>query len=222
MLDTGRPTHRLAERFAAVTAEEAAALLGEVDRDADRYLEWERFNAAVRRIALRAVLGEAARDDDRVFDLLSKLMDEANGLPDRQSENYEPYRKRIEAYVADAEEGSIVGLFGDAPADAETDPAGQVTHWLFALGDTLAINAWRALALISTHPVQAAEVTGRAHRRRAQGRRPDRVRDHRSRLSRGLPRGRDAALSRRRRCCRARPCARSIGTAPRCRREPRC
>jgi cytochrome P450 len=168
VLDTGRPTHRLAERFAAVTAEEAAALLAEVDGDADRYLEWESFNAAVRRVALRAVLGDAARDDDRVFGLLSKLMDEANGLPDSRSESYEPYRKRIEAYVADAEPESIVGLFGDAPADADSDPAGQVTHWLFALGDTLAINAWRALALISTHPAQAAEVMselGAAERR---------------------------------------------------------
>ena len=158
VLDTGKPTHRLAERFAAVIAEEAAALLAEVDGETDRYLEWDRFNAAVRRITLRVVLGEAARDDDRVFDLLSKLMDEANGLPDERSAHYEPYRKRIDAYVADAEDGGIVGLFGDAPADAETDPAGQVTHWLFALGDTLAINALRALALISTHPAHAAEV----------------------------------------------------------------
>src|SRR5262249_13528317 len=31
---------------------------------------------------------------------------------------------------------------------------GQVTHWLFATGDTLAINVFRALALLATHPRQ--------------------------------------------------------------------
>ncbi len=158
VLDTGKPAHRLAERFAAVTAEEAAALLAEVDREADRYLEFEPFNDAVRRITLRCVLGDAARDDERVFELLEKLMDEANGLPKERSDSYEPYRKRIEAYVADAEDGSVVGLFADAPSDPEVDAPGQVTHWLFALGDTLAINALRALALITTHRMQSEQV----------------------------------------------------------------
>ena len=42
--------------------------------------------------------------------------------------------------------GSLVGQFAEAPADAETKPVGQIAHWLFATGDTLAINAFRALA----------------------------------------------------------------------------
>jgi cytochrome P450 len=61
-------------------------------------------------------------------------------------------------YVSDPEEGSLVGLFDDAPKDPKVNPAGQVTHWLFALGDTLAINAFRALALITTHPAQRRRV----------------------------------------------------------------
>jgi cytochrome P450 len=42
-----------------------------------------------------------------------------------------------------------VALFDQAPTTDTTRPAGQVTHWLFALGDTLAINAFRCLALLA-------------------------------------------------------------------------
>jgi len=164
VLDTDRPTHRLTERFAAVTAEEVAALLDEVEAEQERYLDWEPLNRCVRRITARVVLGNAARDDARVWELLSELMEEANGMPDEdeRSDAYEPYRKRIEGYVDDAAPDSIVGLFAEAPSGPETDPAGQVTHWLFALGDTLAINALRALALVTTHPEQRARVVAEA------------------------------------------------------------
>jgi cytochrome P450 len=160
VLDTGRPAHRLAKRFATVIAQEGAALTTEIETDGDGYLDWDAFNLCVRRIALRTILGDDARDDGRVFELLSKLMEEANGLPDEdeRSEYYQPFRKRIEGYVAEPEPESLVGLFGEAPAGPDTDPPGQVPHWLFALGDTLAINAYRTLALITTHPEQRARV----------------------------------------------------------------
>jgi cytochrome P450 len=163
VLDTGKPAHRLARRFATVVAQEATALLAEIDSDGDGYLDWDAFNLCVRRVALRAVLGDDARDDGRVFELLSKLMEEANGLPKERSEHYQPFRKRIEGYVAEPEPESLVGLFAGAPVGPDTDPAGQVPHWLFACGDTLAINAYRALALITTHPEQRARVIAEAN-----------------------------------------------------------
>ena len=55
--------------------------------------------------------------------------------------------RALQSYVKAAEAGSLASLFAQAPAGAHTDPTGQVTHWLFALGDTLAINALRCLAL---------------------------------------------------------------------------
>ena len=79
-------------------------------------------------------------------------MDEANSLPDEPSPELEAYLERIERYVDAGEEGSLVARFDQAPRNAETKPARQVTHWLFAMGDTLAINSLRALAAIATHP----------------------------------------------------------------------
>jgi cytochrome P450 len=154
VLDTGQPMHRLAERFAVVCRDETSRLLDTVDTAEDGQLEWERFYEAIRIITRRVVLGDAARDDTELTDLLAELMDEANGLPKEQSEGFAPFMERLTTYVAEAEAGSLVGLFGDAPAGPQTDPVGQVPHWMFALGDTLAINAFRALALIAAHPGQ--------------------------------------------------------------------
>jgi cytochrome P450 len=148
VLATAEPVHPLADRFAAVVAEEVAALLA----GAGAELGWEPWAAALRRITRRIVLGDGARDDEELSELLATLMDEANSLPDSESESFAPYIEKIKRYVEAAEEGSLVGWFADAPADAETRPARQVTHWLFAMGDTLAINAFRALAVIASHP----------------------------------------------------------------------
>jgi cytochrome P450 len=157
VLDTGQAVHRLGDRFRAIAGEEAADLSRRVETGAGR-LEWEAFHGAGRRITRRIVLGDAAADDQSVTDLLGTLMSEANRLPKKRSEHFEPFMMKVSGYVTAAEAGSLVGLFGEAPSDAETDLAGQVPHWLFALGDTLPANAFRALALIVSHPQQKARV----------------------------------------------------------------
>jgi cytochrome P450 len=151
VLDTGEPRHRDADRFAAIAAEEARAL-GEGE------LAWEAWNDAFRRITRRVVLGEAAADDRELSETLAEMMSEANGMPGEVSERYPAFVTRLGRYVAAAEPGSLVSHFGEAPADAETKPVGQLPHWLFANGDTLAINAFRALAAIASHPSQRAKL----------------------------------------------------------------
>jgi cytochrome P450 len=147
VLDTGAPRHRDADRFEAIAAEEARALgAGE--------LSWEPWNDAFRRITRRVVLGDAAADDTELSETLAEMMSEANGMPGEISERYAAFVTRLGRYVAAAEPGSLVGHFGEAPADAQTKPVGQIPHWLFANGDTLAINAFRALAAIASHPAQ--------------------------------------------------------------------
>ncbi len=151
VLDTDKPVHRLAARFAAVSVEEAEAL--------PTALDWDTWNRAVRRVTRRIVLGECAAGDEQLFELLGKLMDEANGLPkERSGDTYGRFTALVDGYVRQAEPGSLAGLFADAPLSAECNPAGQVTHWLFALGDTLAINALRALAELISHPAELEQV----------------------------------------------------------------
>jgi cytochrome P450 len=157
VLDTPRTAHRLSDRFVNVAGEETEALLDEVAVDGAS-LGYDSFHGAFRRIVRRIVLGDSARDDEELTDLLAQLMSDANGLPSERSDRLEPFMDRIRAYVLAAEPGSLVGLFGEVDSAPDTRVEGQVPHWLFALQDTLSANALRALALIASHPEQRSIV----------------------------------------------------------------
>ena len=148
VLDAG--TRSCAQRFEAIAAEEARSL--------SEALDWEGWNGAVRRATRRIVLGEAAASDEELSLMLAELMDKSNPPGRGDGELFSRYSEKLERYVEAGEEGSLVALFDEAPSSAQTRPAGQVTHWLFALGDTLAINALRCLALLATHPDELARV----------------------------------------------------------------
>ncbi len=149
VLDAGMSSG--ADRFAAVCAEESARLPEELD--------WDTWNRAVRRVTRRIILGEGAADDDSISEMLGELMDKSNPPGGGDEELYESYVTALERYVDEAEPGSLVSYFDRAPATERTEPAGQVTHWLFALGDTLAINALRCLALLAVFDEQREHVS---------------------------------------------------------------
>ena len=151
VLDTGKPLHRLADRFAAVSVEEATRLSGELD--------WDAFNAAVRTVTRRVVLGDEAAGDAELSELLGELMDKSNPPGKGDDDLYARFLHKLREHVSAAREGSLAGLAADAPAPGG-DLAGQLTHWLFALGDTLAINAFRCLAVLAAQ----TQVRGRVLR----------------------------------------------------------
>jgi cytochrome P450 len=158
VLDTGEKRHRLAERFAGTADAEAVALLADVDATPDGELRWEAWHRSWRRLTRRVIFGDGARDDEGLSERLEELMARANSLPSDPAEGLAGFMAAIERYVGEGEEGSLVSLIAEAPADRETKVAGQLPHWFFALQDTLAINSLRALALIASHPRQRTKV----------------------------------------------------------------
>src|SRR3954451_731443 len=76
VLEPGRPLHELAAPFARAIADEAVVLLSEATHDGE--LSWDAFNVAWWRLVRRVVLGDQARDDDTVTDLLARLRLDAN------------------------------------------------------------------------------------------------------------------------------------------------
>ena len=151
VLDTGR-LHRQAERFLAVANEEADRLA------AMSTLNFEAINAAFARITRRVVFGDSAADDEALTKQLGDLMAAGNKMPGKPADGYDEFVERIQSYVDAAEPGSLCAQVADAPVTAQTDVPGQLVHWLFAMGDTLPANLYRALALLASHPLQLTEV----------------------------------------------------------------
>jgi cytochrome P450 len=115
-------------------------------------LDWPHFHKVIQRISRRIILGDNASDDEHISTQLATLMTKANPPGKGDPQLFNTYLAALERYVHAAEPNSLVGQFAPAPASDITHPTHQVIHWMFAMGDTLAINLWRCLALLATHP----------------------------------------------------------------------
>ncbi|KAB2346610.1 cytochrome P450 [Actinomadura rudentiformis] len=160
VLNTHRPVHQYGDLIAGKIASEAAELMAGTDT-----LTWDDFRVAWWRVIRRVVLGDAARDDDRVSDLLTRLRMEANwAFAPRRPQIYREFRQRLDGYVRNAEHGSLAELVATTPATGRTKPQAQMPQWLFAF-EPAGMAAYCALALLATHPEQArrayAEIEGR-------------------------------------------------------------
>lgn len=157
VLDTGRPLHRLAPQLVTKVRDEIALLMADVDRAGE--LTWDDYSRAFSRIVRRTVLGDAARDDGRISDLLAALRRDANWayLRRRRIDVRRDFMTRLHTYLQMAEPGSLAAILAATPAAEMTRPAGQVPQWLFAF-DAAGIAAFRALAMLATHPEQRARV----------------------------------------------------------------
>lgn len=112
--------------------------------------DWSAFHECFQRIARRVILGDGAAEDERLTELLGELMSDANSMPGESGDGVRELEQMITRHVDRADRGSLVARFAGAPSDAKTNPIGQVPHWLFAFGDTLAINAFRTLAVLAS------------------------------------------------------------------------
>lgn len=156
ILQTDRPTHQLADRIQAVARQEAAAILDQATQQGGR-LDWPTFTAGFTRLVRRVVLGDAAADDLRTTQLMTRLRAAANWSvlrPARKRSRAELAR-HIAGYVQRAEEGTLAALLAPRAAQGDLDPAGQIPHWLFAF-DAAGITTVRTMAVLATHPQQAA------------------------------------------------------------------
>jgi cytochrome P450 len=153
VLDSGKSMHRLAEVFAALAVEEADALLASGEP-----IQWEALNSAFQRLTRRVVLGSAAADDTGLSALLGDLMAAGNKMPGKPDPAYADFEAQLQKYVDEPDADALTGLVAAAPQDNSTRVAGQLVHWLFAMGDTLPANLFRALALLATHPASLAVV----------------------------------------------------------------
>lgn len=150
VLEVGTPLHSLAKSFTKVAADTAAELVGEP-------FDYHRIDAAFQRMTRRVVFGDHAADDTRLMEVLGELMSLGNKMPGEPGPQYPELIAMIEGHLAKAEAGSLAAEIAKTPAPPG-GAAGQVIHWLFAMGDTLAANTLRAMAALASHPEQRTEV----------------------------------------------------------------
>ena len=138
--------HPMAAHIHAVVRQESKAALS-----ASTLIEWDELAGLIERITLRAIFGNLGDRERRCRQLLLELMVEANELrvPDRGS-NYDEFRSELAAACDAATGDSLAGLAARAqPAIDRALIPDQVTHWMFAMNDTLAENVARAAGLIA-------------------------------------------------------------------------
>jgi cytochrome P450 len=150
VLEPDTPVHRLASSFLGVATDTARELTG---TDVDYHV----IDGAFQRMTRRVVLGDQAADDTGLMDVLGELMSQGNKMPGEPGPEYPELIRIIEGHLARAEPGSLAAEIAAAPAPPG-GAAGQVIHWLFAMGDTLAANTLRALAALATHKAERSEV----------------------------------------------------------------
>jgi cytochrome P450 len=160
--------HSLAARFALVADEE----MGEVCERAvaGGKLDWDAFFVGWYRMVRRIVLGDAARDDEELTDLLAKLRHRANlaFLWPKDRSGREAFLARVRGYVDAAAPGSLAGQMARACTDATQQPHHQLPHYLFAF-DPAGMASFRTLALLAAHPEVEARVLAEIAAARGQG-----------------------------------------------------
>jgi cytochrome P450 len=120
-------------------------------------LSWDTHTVGWFNMVRRVILGDAAREDHVLTDMLAALRSDANWafLRPKRKRLRRRFFQRLNHHLARAEQGSLASVIADIPTTDRTAPSQQVPQWLFAF-DAACIATFRALALLASHPAQAA------------------------------------------------------------------
>lgn len=152
VLEEGCPMHSLAGKLRRIVELEFGELLSVLDRKDGSFLTWDDFEFSWNRMIRSLLLGDGARDDVELTNMLNKLRDTGNWAflhPKRKKLRARFYR-RLQAHLDRAEPNSLAGLAALFPNDQQTQPADQFTHYMFAF-DPGGMATFRALALLASH-----------------------------------------------------------------------
>lgn len=153
-LDTPCLVHGMMDDLLRGIEEEAQGLLAEARRT--KTLNWDMFIIAWSRMVRRVILGDGARDDHELTDVLASLRSAANWafLAPKRKRLRDQFHARLDSHLARAEPGSLAERIETLSGTRKISPSHQVAQWLFAF-EPGAMAAFRALALLATHPASA-------------------------------------------------------------------
>ena len=131
-------------------------------------LGWDDFAELFERVTLQIIFGKGELGNEGegtpMTEALTRMMGESNRIVGlRPSRYFDGFYQRIRPSLAHPKENSLAHLASVTPATPQTRVENQLTHWLFAMKDTLAENVVPALALICAHPEAEARVRHQHH-----------------------------------------------------------
>lgn len=149
-LETANPMHSMAARFAEIVDAEADMLLREAGTGGE--LDWEHFFRTWYRVVRRIVLGDGARDDDELTDMLAQLRARGNWAFFRMKARKlrDRFHRRLNMHLERGEPGSLAERIKALHKTPVAEPSHQVAQWLFAF-DPGGMATFRALAMLSIH-----------------------------------------------------------------------
>jgi cytochrome P450 len=120
---------------------------------AGREIVWDDFAETFDAITLQIIFGAEAGHDTALLKRLRKMMREGNRVVAlRKSRHFDAFYASVAAYLKSPRQHSLAFLSSRAPSTEDTRVPNQIPHWMFAMSETLAANAARALALIVAEP----------------------------------------------------------------------
>jgi len=158
VLESNQAVHHMAARFLPLVDQEAARILANAREKGE--LDWDAWADGWYRLVRRVVFGDAAADDQELNDMTVALRKAANWafLHPKKKATQARFFARIQHYLDRAEPGSLAAVIARTPQTADTKPVQQVPQWLFAF-DAAGMATFRALALLASHPEQAARAS---------------------------------------------------------------
>jgi hypothetical protein len=157
-LATAKRVHPFVERFKRIIDEELADFSG-IDRTSE--VGWADFSVRWFRIVRRITLGDVARDDNELTNLLDALRRRANwafAVP-TSKRKLERFQTRLARYLDHPEQGSLIAKLPSNERSLELES--QIAQWLFAF-DAAGIATFRALALLACEPESQARARSEA------------------------------------------------------------
>ncbi len=149
-------THPLAARFVKVAKEEAQSLYG----SNSHVIAWNDLSSAFAAIALRVIFGDCTRTRSDVIGDLNRLRSRANWLVGLSpGQRFRRFRNSVEELLRSPETETLSALCMQLGREVKgLQIVSQITHWMFAMHETLAENTAAALALILNHPEVVPEI----------------------------------------------------------------
>jgi cytochrome P450 len=157
VLGGGLKEHDYSRGFVETVRRETEALT----KRAGHTLVWDNFADVFDAITLQVIFGAEAREDVALLKRLRKMMREGNRVfALGKSRHFDRFYSDLSAHLERANGHSLTTLCRHAPTTTTTKVVNQIPHWMFAMSETLAANAARALALILADPDTEKRVRG--------------------------------------------------------------